>query len=177
MQLAAVLRRRRRPKGKSLYVGAEVPVLAMEALELGRTVTPYNLRKKEVAALNQACHRLPFRFKGQAAEKARGRFDQLWIVSVINDPERFPELSALSYGQANPVAFNPNKFSRERQTVQQIVRACLMKLSRPGLVTTSVEKIPWITDWCSRRRIPCVVEDEDYPTALAGDPVCFIRLG
>ena len=180
MHIARVLRSRLRPKGRSLYIGAgvaEVPVLVMEALELTRGVTPYNLRKKEVAVLSQACHGLPFRFKGETAEKARGRFDHLWMVSVLNDPERFPELSALSYGRANPVAFNPNQFSRERRKVQEVVRACLRKLSRPGLVTTSVEEVPWVTDWCSRRRIPCVVEEEEYPTAIVGDPICFIRIG
>ena len=77
MRIAEELRRRIPPKGRSLYIGAgvaEVPVLLMEALELKRVVTPYNLRKKEVAVLNRACDGLPFRFRAEAAEKARGRW-------------------------------------------------------------------------------------------------------
>jgi len=40
-----------------------------------------------------------------------------------------------------------------------------------------VEEIPWITDWCERHDVACVVEDADYPTAIVQDPICFIRLG
>jgi hypothetical protein len=44
-------------------------------------------------------------------------------------------------------------------------------------VTASVEEIPWITDWCTGKRVACVVEEEDYPTAIVEDPICFIRIG
>jgi hypothetical protein len=40
-----------------------------------------------------------------------------------------------------------------------------------------VEEIPWITDWCEGQRLVCIIEDEDYPTAIVGDPVCLIRIG
>lgn len=179
-RLAEVLRRRLAVGGRSLYVGAgvaEVPVLAMETLELARRVVPCSLRRGEVDILNRACERLPVRFLTREAASVRGRFDHLWIVSVLNDPERFPELSALSYGRADPVRFHPRRFEAERKKVQRLASACLGKVTRPGLVTTSVEEIPWITDWCARRGVRCVVEQEDYPTAIVGDPICFIRLG
>ncbi len=180
IKLAEVLRRRLAAGGKSLYVGAgvaEIPILAMEVMELGRQVVPCNLRRGEVDILNRACERLSVRFLKQEAASVRGRFDHLWIVSVLNDPERFPELSALSYGRADPTKFNPRRFEAERKKVQRLASACLSKLTRPGLVTTSVEEIPWITDWCARRGVHCVVEKEDYPTAMVGDPICFIRIG
>ena len=180
MKIADVLRSRLRVGGRSLYVGAgvaEIPPLVVETLELERTVLPYNLRRSEVALLNTACHPLPFRFRSGRASNAKGTFDHLWMVSVLNDPERFPELSALSYGRTNPVPFNPKTFVRERKVVVDLAATCLKKVSLPGLVTTSVEEIPWITDWCARRGVPCVVEREEYPTAIVGDPVCFIRIG
>lgn len=180
IKLAEVLRRRLLAGGKSLYVGAgvaEISVLAMETLELARQVVPCNLRRGEVDVLNRACERLPVRFLNKEAASVRGRFDHLWIVSVLNDPERFPELSALSYGRADPVKFDPRRFEAERKQVQRLSSTCLSKLTRPGLVTTSVEEIPWISDWCARRGVHCVVEEEDYPTAIVGDPVCFIRIG
>jgi hypothetical protein len=99
------------------------------------------------------------------------------MVSVLNDPERFPELSSLSYGRANPVTFSPTVFTRERQVVVALADACLNKVTRPALVTTSVEEILWITDWCARKKVSCAVEEEDYPTAIVEDPVCFIRVG
>jgi len=178
VELAEVLLGRLRPGGRSLYVGAgvaEIPMLAMETMELGRTVAAYNLREEEVILLNQACKSFPFEYRYGDAGTAEGIFDHVWIVSVLNDPEQFPELSALSYGKANPAVFDPAAFIREREVVQGIASACLDKLGRPGLVTTSVEEIPWIAQWCTRRNVSSVVEDKDYPTAIVEDPVCFIR--
>lgn len=180
IQLAEVLRGRLRPNGRSLYVGAgvaELPMLAMETMELHRTVEAYSLRADEVAVLNAACSGLPFEFQAKDAREARGIFDHLWIVSVLNDPECFPELGALSSGRANPVTFDPASFTIERQAVLALAAGCLEKVARPGLITTSVEEIPWITDWCERQGLACAVEDEDYPTAIVADPTCFIRIG
>ena len=180
IRLAEVLRTRLQRSGRSLYVGAgvaEIPLLVMETLELDRQVSAFNLRTEEVAVVNAACKALPFQISAGDVSAARGTFDHLWIVSVLNDPERFPELSALSYGRANPATFDPNTFAQERKGVVALADACLKKLTRPGLVTTSVEEIPWITDWCERKQIEYVMEEEDYPTAIVGDPICFIKLG
>jgi hypothetical protein len=180
IKLAAVLRDRLRPGGRSLYVGAgvaELPPLVMETAELHRTVAAYNLRADEAAVLNRACLGLQFQFQANDAREAEGPFNHLWIVSVLNDPECFPELGALSSGRANPVTFDPTAFTVERQAVLALAAGCLGKVARPALVTTSVEEIPWITDWCERHGVPCVVEDYDYRTAIVQDPICFIRLG
>jgi len=180
LKLGQALRGRLRKGGRSLYVGAgvaELPVLAVETLDLGRTVAAYSLRAEEVAVLNQACTDMPFRFIHGDTGTADGAFDHLWMVSVLNDPERFPELSSLAYGRANPATFDPAAFAKERQTVLALADLCLSKLQLPSLVTTSVEEIPWITDWCGARKIPCLVEGRDYPTAIVEDPVCFIRIG
>ena len=179
-KLAAVLRDRLRPGGRSLYVGAgvaELPPLVMETAELHRTVATYNLRANEAAVLNRACAALPFEFQAKDAREAEGPFDHLWIVSVLNDPECFPELGALSSGRANPVTFDPTVFTVERQAVLALAAGCLGKVARQALVTTSVDEILWITYWCERHSVPYVVEDEDYPTAIVQDPICFIRLG
>ena len=117
IKLAQVLLGHLRAGGRSLYVGAgvtEIPVLAMETMELGREVVACNLRADEVTLLNQACKSHPFRFVSEDARTAKGRFDHIWMVSILNDPERFPEISTLSYGRANPVTFNPRVFVKER---------------------------------------------------------------
>lgn len=168
------------PGGRSLYVGAgvtELPALLAEALELRRNIEPYNLRRSEVTVLNQACRGLPVRFRPFDASMAQGRFDHIWIVSVLNDPERFPYLAPLSYGRADPVTFDPVQFQKERRMVQSIVDRCMPKLDLPGLVTTSTEEVVWIADWCHRHSIPYRVERRQYPTALVGDPICFVRIG
>lgn len=166
--------------GRSLYVGAgvaELPVLLVESLELHRTVLPCNLRRSEVATLNRACRGLPLRFHATDAGTVSGIFDHVWIVSVLNDPERFPEVAALSYGRAIPLTFNPRGFLKERAIVQSLVNCCMAKLRLPGVVTTSVEEVNWIADWCHRSAIPYRVESRQYQTALVGDPICMLRIG
>jgi hypothetical protein len=180
LRVAAALARRLRSRGRSLYVGAgvaELPPLSVEALDLHRQVFPCNLRRTEVASLNRACRGTPIRFHARDAVSLHGRCDHLWIVSVLNDPERFPQLSSLSYGRANPVTFDPVRFRREKRVAQRIVDLCMRKLSVPGLVTTSIEEVVWIADWCHKKKIPYRVERKAYPTALVGDPICFIRIG
>ncbi len=154
-----------------------MPSLLMETLELRREVQPYNLRRLEVASLNRTCRHLSLRFHARDASAATGTFDHLWVVSVLNDPERFPHLSPLSYGRADPVTFNPALFQKERRIAQSIVDRCMPKLRLPGLVTTSTEEVVWIADWCHRKKIPYLVERRQYPTALVRDPICFIQVG
>jgi hypothetical protein len=166
--------------GRSLYVGAgvaELPALLAESLELRRTVMPCNLRLSEVTTLNMACRGLPLRFEATDAGSVRGTFDHLWIVSVLNDPERFPEVAALSYGRAVPLTFKSSGFVKERAIVQLLVNRCMSKLRVPGVVTTSVEEVNWIADWCHRNAIPYRVERRQFQTALVGDPICILRIG
>lgn len=180
IDLSRVLLKKLPCGGRSLYVGAgvaELPCLLAEVLELDRHVEPYNLRRSEVATLNKACRGTSVKFCASTAEKAKGTFDHLWIVSVLNDPERFPDLSPLSYGNLDPVTFNPTRFERQRRIVRSIVDRCMPKLSLTGWVTTSIEEVVWIADWCHRHAIPYHVEQKQYPTALVGDPICFVRVG
>ncbi|SLM47525.1 conserved protein of unknown function [Nitrospira japonica] len=166
--------------GRSLYVGAgvaELPALVTEVLERGRAVMAHNLRRAEVAVLNRACRGTGVRFNATDAATAGGFYDHIWIVSVLNDPERFPHLAPLSYGRADPVSFDPVEFARERRIVRSIVDRCLPKLRLPGVVTTSAEEVVWIADWCHRHRIPYLVGRRQYPTALVGDPICIMRIG
>ena len=179
IRIGEALKQRLPQKGKSLYVGsgvAELPMLVLENLEMNRTVQAYNLREREVDILNRACDGLPFAIHAAKAQTAHGTFDHLWIVSVLNDPECFPETSALAYGRADPVRFNPATFQRERTQIRGLLDACLPKLSRPGILSTTVEEVTWMTDWLTRHRIPFHIEEQLYPTAIVGDPLCFIRL-
>lgn len=179
-RVAETLLSRLTPGGASLYVGAgvaELPVLAMETLELGRRVAACNLRRKEVQLLNRACAQYPMRVLHQDAGAVKGRVDHLWLVSVLNDPERFSELSVLSYGRANPVTFNANKFVTQQRTVARLVDRCLSRLSVPGLVTTTVEEAVWVAEWCHRRGIPYRLDERTYASPTVGDPICLIQIG
>ena len=168
------------PEGRSLYVGAgvpEIPPLLMERLELNRTVCPYNLRQGEVDVLNQAGGENGIPFYCNSAESATGTFDHLWIVSVLNDPEEFPNLSVLfSYGRADPLAFDTEAFSHEREAGVRLFANCMAKLTMPGLLTTSVEELPWVEHWCETHQRSHQIAPNTYPTALVGDPICFIQI-
>jgi hypothetical protein len=180
LRVAKALAKRLPAGGRSLYVGAgvaELPALLVESLELHRTVLPYNLRREEVSTLNRACRGLPVRFYASDAGRTRGPFDHLWIVSVLNDPERVPHVAALSYGRAVPLTFNCTAFVKERNILRSLVHRCMSQLRAPGLVTTSVEEVNWIADWCHRNKILYHVERKEYHTAVVGDPICFIRIG
>ena len=166
--------------GASLYVGAgvaEIPPIAGETLELERRVIACNLRRPEVSILNRVCGGLPIRFRHQDAGLIKLRVDHLWLVSVLNDPERFPDLSGLSYGRANPVTFNARKCGDQQRTVTKLVERCLSKLTVPGLVTTTVEEVVWIAEWCDRRGIRYRIGRRAYASPTVGDPICLVRIG
>jgi hypothetical protein len=179
-KLATALLSRLLPGGTSLYVGAgvaEIPPLAMETLDLGRRVVACNLRRPEVLVLNRACTGLPIRFRHRDAGSVTDRVDHLWLVSVLNDPERFPELSVLSYGRANPATFDAGKFLHQQRTVARLVDRCLSRLTVPGLVTTTVEEAVWIAEWCHRRGIPYRIDRRTFASPTVGDPICLVRIG
>src|SRR5574340_404825 len=178
--LANALAPRLTPGGTSLYVGAgvaEIPPIAMECLDLGRRVVACNLRRQEVLVLNRACAGLPIRFLLRDAGSVQGRFDHLWLVSVLNDPERFPELSALSYGRANPVTFDARKFLPQQRVVAKLVDRCLGRLTVPGLVTTTVEEAVWIAEWCHRKGISYRIDRRTFASPTVGDPICLVWIG
>lgn len=168
------------PKGKSVYVGAgvaEIPPLLVETLELQRKPIPFNLREKEVSILNQSLGDVGFTFQYGSVETQHVQADHLWMVSVLNDPESFPFLSALSYGRADPVTFDPESFVHERDTVLRLTDHCMQLLTKPGWVTTSIEEVSWVTSWCEIHNIPYHIGEETFPTALVEDPICFIQVG
>jgi hypothetical protein len=180
LKLAKALLPRLQTGGTSLYVGAgvaEIPLLLMESLDLGRQVLACNLRKQEVQVLNRACVGFPIRFRHQDAGSVKDRVDHLWLVSVLNDPERFPELSALSYGRANPVTFDARKFLPQQRMVAALVDRCLNRLVIPGSVTTTVEEAVWVAEWCHRRGVRYRIDQRTYASPTVGDPICLMRLG
>ena len=180
LKLAKALVLRLQPGGTSLYVGAgvaEIPLLVMESLDLGRRVVACNLRRQEVLVLNRACAGFPICFHHQDAGSVKDRVDHLWLVSVLNDPERFPELSLLSYGRANPVTFDARKFLPQQRTVAALVDRCLTRLMVPGLVTTTVEEAVWVAEWCHRRAIPYRIDPRTFASPTVGDPICLMRIG
>ena len=173
--------------GRSLWVGAgvsEIPALVAEIVEAGREVDACNLRADECAVLGRAFAAVGLGDRlriepADAAELARARtgYDHLGIVSVLSDPERFPTVSGVGYGRLPPVLLDVGAFEQERSEILRLVDVCLAGLALPGLVTTSVEEVPWMLDWARRRGAVEVEADElTLPTAIVGDGIGFLRV-
>ena len=170
--------------GTSLYVGAgvaELPALLTETLDLGRRCVATNLREREVEVLNAALvtggiEGLRFEATDAAEVAAGGSFDHLGMVSVLNDPETFPQLSAVSYGTASPLDLDPVTFEAERERVRTLVATVLGGLRLPALITTTFEEAPWILERADALGLAVTGDDVSIDTAVVGDPCGFLRL-
>jgi hypothetical protein len=173
----------------SLYVGAgmaELPVVLMEALDLGRMVTIANLRRDECAQLDAALREvgvapatLAFRAE-DAVDVARacGPVSHVSVVSVLTDPETYPVCSGLSYGRLPPVLVDLGAFERERASIRALLDAVLGAFALPGLVSTTGDEVPWFLDWAARAPVApeVTVEEDELPSAVVGDPIGFLRI-
>ncbi|MCK5942378.1 MAG: hypothetical protein KAI24_10445 [Planctomycetes bacterium] len=184
-QLARRLERQVPAGGRSLWVGAgvaELPVLIGEAVVLGRTVVAANLIAAECEALNaalaEALPDVPLRYQvGDAVELAgEHRFDHLGCISVFTDPERWPQLSGVSYGRLAPVQLDVEQFAAEREQARALAKGLFGRLSRPGCITTSAEEVSWFLELAEAQGLAVEAADELIETAVVGDPVGFLQV-
>lgn len=183
---AESLARRLETGGHSLHVGAgiaEVPAMLAEVRLLERSVTAVNLRERECRELNRALAAVGVSsdelqlVHGDAQEIcSRSDYDHLGLVSVLDDPELYPQVSGISYGRLAPVLIDLSALAAEREKLESLVAAVLGKLTLPGLVTTSFEEVPWIMHWAGRAGVQVDADDEVLETAVVGDPIGFLRL-
>jgi hypothetical protein len=182
---ASELGRRLRPGGASLYAGAgvaELPVLLTEVLDLDRTCVAANLRCRECEVIARAladldlAGRLTFA-KGDVAEHCqRSRYDHLCAVSVLDDPETNPQLSAVTYGTASPLELDPSAFARERDAVRALVRRLLDALALPAWVSTTTDEAPWLVERCTQLGWSRGAVELELDTALVGDELVLLHL-
>ncbi len=178
---AAELSRHLRRGGTSLYVGAgvaEIPAMLVEALDLGREVVACNLRSEECAIVNAAlkANGLLMRIVDEDAGTIVGGFDHVSLVSVLCDPQTYPLVSEVTYGRVHPVHVDAAAFATEQAAINQLVAKVLARLHVPGLVTTTVEEVPWILAWAEQQGIEVIADDNMLETAVVGDPIGFLQL-
>ena len=169
------------PGGVSLYVGAgvaELPALITEVLDLGRTVRASNLRAVEVEVVNHAmaAHGLPELLVCADARELSPSHDHLNMVSVLSDPETFPMVSGIAYGRLHPVHVDVDELVRERADVEALVDGVCRGLSLPGLITTTVEEVPWLLAWAEAKGFVIEPDEAMIETAIVGDPIGFLRV-
>lgn len=172
--------------GDSLYAGAgvaELPALIAEVLERERRCLATTLRQDEAAVLNAALagaglgDRLAVRAADARDVVGEGPFDHLSLVSVLDDPQTFPAVSAVTYGRAVPWTLDAAAFEHERAQVRALVAALVAALRRPALVTTTVEEAGWLLERAEAVGVPVRGEDVALDTALVGDPIGFLWWG
>ncbi len=180
---SAALGHRLPREGRSLYVGAgvaELPAAVTEVVDLGRELRISNLRQAECDCLNRALavvglsDRIVFTAGAAETQLADDRFDHLSLVSVLSDPETYPNVSGVTYGRIPPAQLDVAGFERERKAVQQLVASLLAAMQTPYLVTTTAEEVPWIVDAAQARGLSVEADDKTVETALVGDPIGFL---
>lgn len=176
------------PGGTSLWVGAgvaEIGVLVFEAIVRERQVVACNLRGAECEVLNHALRAVGLADRltvdavdatTEAAAVAEDRsIDHLGMISVLTDPERFPQLAGVTYGRTHPLFVDTEALVDERERAKGEARAWLGALSLPAVVTTSVEEVAWVMDWAGER-VRVDADDDTVESAVVGDPVGFLYL-
>jgi hypothetical protein len=173
--------------GTSLIVGggvAEVPAALGETLA-GRRVVLLTKRIVEARILRAALE------AGARAAKARGprvvvgdaataplpaRVRHLWLVSVLDDPEEFPALSAFYYRRADPRTFSGRRFDRDRRRARRIAARLLDRLWRPALIAASDDAFPWIEEGARRRGLAIEAGAPAWRAPTTRDPVRLLRI-
>ena len=171
--------------GRSLYAGAgvaELPVLFTEVLDLGREVVVVSLRERECLSLNRSLEaigmrdKLEYRHRDAGSVADCGPFDHLCAVSLLDDPESFPQVSALTYGQLHPVHLDEKAFVTERQRIRSLVADLWRGLRTPFLITTTSEEVPWFLERAEQEGVRVEADEETIQTAIVGDPVGFLMV-
>ena len=177
------LTRRLQGPGRSLYAGAgvaELPAILTEHLDMGREIVIASLRERECLSLNRSLEALGLGDELQYLNRDAGSladfgpFDHLCAVSLFDDPESFPTVSALTYGDLHPVHLDPEAFAAEGQRVRSLVDSLWGGLRKPFLITTTAEEVPWFLERADREGASVETDDEMIQTAIVGDPVGFL---
>ena len=143
-----------------------------------------NLREVECNVLNDAFgqagvgDRLRIESVDATTKVEDGNYDHIGMVSVLTDPETFPQLSGVSYGRLHPVFVDVEAFAAERERARGLAASCLSGLSVPGLITTTFEEVAWVMEWAEKRGDLEVQADErSVDSEIVGDPIGFLAVG
>jgi hypothetical protein len=170
-------------RGASLYVGAEIaelPVLLVEHLVLGRAVEWVNLDCAAVRELRRALAAVgaraqielpsPRAVALQALEPAG--FDHVWMTSVLTDPDAFPALHDELYERAGgPLATGRGSLDDERARAETLVEALLANAAPRTVLTTTDEELRILEPIAVRRGWRVEFPRDGRLSAIVGDRV------
>ena len=153
-----------------------------EVLDLNRSVVAANLRERECLSLNRSLEAAglgaELQYLNADAGKTgdEGPFDHLCAVSLLDDPETFPQMSRTTYGELHPVHLDLESFSAEREQVRSLVDRLWQPLRKPFTITTTSEEVPWFLERADREGSTVEADDEVIQTAIVGDPLGFLMV-
>jgi hypothetical protein len=186
LRWADALLPRLRPSGRSLYVGggvADLPAIVAEIVERGRSVHIANLRDAECRILAAGFDKAGL--AGSVAVEAAdagavaagiGGLDHVSMVSVLTDPETWPQVSAVGYGRMPPALLDVEAFARERAAIEALVDALLGAAAAEAVFTTTVEEVPWLLRAADRLDVEVEADDVLVESAIVGDPIGFLAV-
>lgn len=165
--------------GRSLYVGAavaELPMILFETLVARRRVFWCNLPGPESDELGRAAAAVAARLdlKLPAVRTADsfppGPFDHLWFASVVTDPDHFPALHDHLYERrGTALATGRGDLGADRRDAARLVRRAVEGLVAPGVVVTSDEELPLLTEAIEARGLALRVPDRGRTSPVVGD--------
>jgi hypothetical protein len=186
LRWADALLPRLRQGGRSLYVGggvADLPAVVAEVVERGRSVHIANLRAEECRILAEGLEKagldgsvaVEAADAGIVASRLRD-LDHVSMVSVLTDPETWPQVSAVGYGRMPPAFLDVDAFARERAAIEALVDALLGAAGPESVFTTTVEEVPWLLRAADRMGVDVEADDVLVESAIVGDPIGFLAV-
>ncbi|HIF40421.1 MAG TPA: hypothetical protein EYQ74_04910 [Planctomycetes bacterium] len=169
--------------GQSLWVGAAVaelvPILT-DHLVLGRTVHWHNIDCAETTELNRALEFVE-RETGVALPRintqrcpTRDRYDLLWVVSVLTDPDAFPALHFHFYERQDAAGIvRPGQLDEEGKRAEEWTRNLLGQLAVPGVLVTTDEEFGFFKAAADADSRSLVVPQQGRLSGIVGDLVRF----
>lgn len=171
--------------GHSLWVGAAlaelVPILT-DHLVLGRTVHWHNLDCTETTELNRALETVE-RETGVALPRINTepspkhiRYDLLWVVSVLTDPDAFPALHFHLYEREDSEGVvHPGQLEIEGKHATEWARDLLSRLALPGLLVTTDEEFGFFKAAADHSSRLLVDPQHGRLSGIVGDLVRFYQ--
>lgn len=177
-------------RGRSVYVGAalaEVPVMLVESLVLGRSVTWVNLPGDEMDELTRVLRLvsakldvpLPLPSFEPLESLPTGAFDHVWMVSVLTDPDHFPALHDELYERhGTDLATNAGLLGNELGVAARLIRSMWKRFGDSALLCTTREELVAIRNTAPLGdQVRAFRQVFSYDaTALVGDQLICLRI-
>ena len=171
--------------GQSLWVGAAlaelVPILT-DHLVLGRSVHWHNVDCPETSELNRALELVESETGVDLPRisidpcPTRNRYDLLWMVSVLTDPDAFPALHFHLYEREDSEGVVlPGQLETEDKQATEWTRDLLSRLELPGLLVTTDEEFGFFKDAADRSSRLLIDPQQGRLSGIVGDLVRFYQ--